>query len=83
MSRVSYSYTDERALDDNNFITVPSFENLMASIRFMDPSGRWSAALFGKNLTEEEVFTWGLNVLGGLAWGGAPRTWGVELAYDF
>ncbi|MEQ8835807.1 MAG: TonB-dependent receptor, partial [Lacipirellulaceae bacterium] len=83
MSRISYSYTDERALDDNNFINVSSYEDLSASIRLMDAKGRWSVALFGKNLTDEEVFTWGLNVLGGLAWGGAPRTWGVELAYEY
>ncbi|NIB40665.1 TonB-dependent receptor [Pseudomaricurvus alkylphenolicus] len=83
VSRISYSHTAEMKLDDGNFIDSPSFEDVSASVRFLSEDDKWGVALFGKNLTDEEHFTWGLNVLGGIAWGGTPRTWGVELSYNY
>jgi iron complex outermembrane receptor protein len=41
--------------------------------------------LFGRNLTQEDAYAHGLNVSGlwSYAIPKAPRTWGVEVTYNF
>ncbi len=46
-----------------------------------EPDNQWRVALFGKNLTDEEVVTQRSNVNGGI-WM-TPRTLGLELIYEF
>lgn len=83
LSRASYNWTDDHHLDDNNLVFQDSYGVVDASVKLISPEGNWSVAAFGKNLTEEEYFTWGLALIGGINWGAQPRTWGLELSYEY
>jgi iron complex outermembrane recepter protein len=83
ISRLSYAYTDDMVLDDNNLVEQDSYEDVSASIKLIEPDNRWNVSLFGKNLTNEEHFSWGLALLGGIGWGVQPRTWGLKVEYNY
>ena len=48
---------------------------------------KFSAALFGRNLTDEEYFVGGMTLASALGHNaaavGEPRTYGLELSYDY
>ena len=48
---------------------------------------KFSAALFGRNLTDEEYFVGGMALASALGHNaaavGEPRTYGLELSYDY
>lgn len=67
---------------------LPGYELLSARISWADILGSpFSAALFGKNLTEEAYFVGGMTLAAALGHNsaavGEPRTYGLELSYRF
>jgi iron complex outermembrane receptor protein len=60
---------------------------LSARVTFSDPSDRFSIAVYGDNLTQEEYYTFGQNALGaqGVAYTylGRPREFGITAGVNF
>jgi iron complex outermembrane receptor protein len=60
---------------------------LSARLTFADADDRFSVAVFGQNLTDEEYYTFGQNALGvqGVSYNylGRPREWGVTFGARF
>jgi outer membrane receptor protein involved in Fe transport len=55
-------------------------------VTWFSPSAAWRVILSGRNLTDEETYTSlnRLNATGALtAWPNAPRTYSLEVQFDF
>ena len=83
--RGAYRFLGEHFIEQTN---RPELENddqhlFDASINYSINALRLS--LYGRNLTDEDGWAHGLNVSGLWAYASAraPRTWGVEVTYDF
>lgn len=83
--RGAYHYIGEHHIDQTN---VPELENdaqhlVDASINYA--INGFTLSLYGRNLTDEDGYSHGLNVSGLWTYGSprAPRTWGVEVVYNF
>ncbi len=97
LARLDYTYQDDYFTDVNNertrqvggaqvqFGHVDSVSLVNARLGLYDDNTRWSAALWGRNLTDEEYLTNTVrDFLGTLVhFHGTPRTYGVELEYSF
>jgi iron complex outermembrane receptor protein len=80
----TYSFTDEQYVDIGNldYWQIPSYDRWDASISWTAPRGKWSIALFGKNLADEVAIVELLPAgLGGYALGylSNPREIGLQL----
>jgi len=84
-----YSYKDDFYFD---FVADPLMENLKqdgygllnAKVAFEPDHDRWSIALWGKNLTDEEYFADSVaNVSGHRVLYAPPRTYGVDFGFKF
>ena len=75
----------DQVADGDEVLIQDSFTKLNARIELASLDGVWSVALLGRNLTDEDGWAHGLNVSGLWAYASAraPRTWGVEVVYDF
>lgn len=67
---------------------LPSYELVNARLSWRGIAGsKLSASLFGKNLTDEEYFVGGMTLAAALGHNaaavGEPRTYGVELSYQY
>lgn len=90
---VDYNWSDDvvvgNDLDPN--LIQDSYGKLNARVGISDVDGNWSIAIVGKNLTEEEVFTWGNDVpLGAFGFDNTyfkhidpPRTFELNARYNF
>jgi iron complex outermembrane receptor protein len=68
----------------DNTINQPRYSLLNGSIGWTDPSGRWTARLFGRNLTNQFYAISLVETPSGDArTTGAPRTYGATIAYRF
>lgn len=86
---VTYSYKDEFDFD---FVADPLSEPLRhdayglltARISYVPDQDSWRVAVWGNNLTDEEYFDDVVGAGSGLraSWG-LPRTYGVDVSYDF
>ena len=56
-SRLSYSYRDDQVSSDNNVAILPSQEILDMNITWTPEDSNWRLSLYGKNLTNDVVFT--------------------------
>jgi iron complex outermembrane receptor protein len=64
-------------------LAVPAYGTWDAGLTYQ-PNDHWRATLFGRNLTDENYWDLGLAVPWGyLAYGGEPRTYGIELSYVY
>jgi outer membrane receptor protein involved in Fe transport len=82
--RASYSYTDKRAGNDANTFFLDAYELYDASVTFTDSSDHFKVSLFGKNLTNELYAGVGVDVSLFLSqYIAPPRTWGVEVSYEY
>lgn len=63
ISRLDYSYQDDFFSNPANDLRfqLPGYGLLSANVRYTAPSGRWSIAAYGKNLTDKEYFSQALN----------------------
>jgi len=92
----SYNYRDEVESTEINVPTTrqPSINSFDASLRYTSEDERWTAAIYGKNLTDE-VFLQTVNILSGITNGPGPdgdgsiqtpqkgRVIGAEVTYNF
>lgn len=84
--RASYSYSDEAAADDFNFLILEDYALVDASVTFTSEDENLKVALYGKNLTDEVYFNFGFDntsIGSKTMWLTPPRTWGVQLTYEF
>jgi iron complex outermembrane receptor protein len=86
----NYSYQDQQnsTATDADALQLKSYDLFGARIALTDPSGRWNAALYGNNLTDEFYFVGGIDFYGaGVGTRrydvGRPREYGVSLRYTF
>ena len=87
LTRVAYSWRDEYMTDLYNkpWLQQESFGLLDASLTYTSPSQKIRVSIYGKNLTDEEYFDYAADVgtLDSARWGGAPRTYGLRVAYQY
>ncbi len=84
--RAAYSYRSETFADDFNFLPLKSYELVDASVTFRNASRNLSVAAYGRNLTDEVYFNFGFDntsIGSRTMWLTPPRTYGIELTYDF
>jgi iron complex outermembrane receptor protein len=82
--RLSYSFVDEMATDDFNRQRVSQYELYDASVKFTNSDENLTVSLFGRNLKDEVYFDFAFNLVGlRSAFLTPPRTYGVELTYEF
>ncbi|MDA9368457.1 TonB-dependent receptor [Flavobacteriaceae bacterium] len=84
--RASYNYADEAAADNFNFLLLDDYSLVDASVTFRSADERLRVALYGKNLTDEVYFNFGFDntsIGSKTMWLSPPRTWGVQVSYDF
>jgi iron complex outermembrane receptor protein len=84
----SYSWVDERQYEvfDNDVTRADDYYRVDALVTWYSPSEDIRVIASGRNLTEEETWTSlaRLNAFGALnGQANAPRTWAVEVQYDF
>jgi iron complex outermembrane receptor protein len=84
----SYSWVDDRQYDvfDTEVTRADDYYRVDAMLSWYSPSERLRVILSGRNLSEEETFTslQRLNGFGALnGFPNEPRTYGVEVQYDF
>ena len=87
LGRVAYSWRDDYMTDLYNkpWLQQESFGLLDASLTYTSPSEKIRVSVYGKNLSDEEYFDYAADVgtLDSARWGGAPRTYGVRVAYTY
>jgi iron complex outermembrane recepter protein len=80
----AYFFSSGFFTSPDNTINQPHYDLLNASIGWTDPSSRWTARLFGRNLTNR---FYAISLVetpqGDARTTGAPRTYGVSVAYRF
>lgn len=84
--RASYNYADEAAADNFNFLLLDDYALVDASVTFTSMNEKLKLALYGKNLTDEVYFNFGFDnssIGSKTMWLSPPRTWGVQLTYEF
>jgi len=84
--RASYNYADEAAADNFNFLLLDDYSLVDASVTYRSTDERLRIALYGKNLTDEVYFNFGFDntsIGSKTMWLSPPRTWGVQVSYDF
>ena len=82
--RANYSYTAETPVNTINSSFLPAFGLLDASVSYEFPNGRTTLTAFGKNLTDEVYAVTGADTaLSYITYLEAPRTWGVELKFQY
>ncbi|QQN75297.1 TonB-dependent receptor [Croceicoccus sp. YJ47] len=83
----SYTHGGDYFSEPHNleFVRVPSYDLVNGSITWTEPSGHFDVRLFVNNLTKEEYYAYVAN--GGTSGPkyapAAPRTYGVELGFQF
>jgi len=87
---VTYSYRDDYKYDftidpiAEKWLTQDGFGLLSARAAYYGADDKWSVALWGRNLTDEEYFNEVAGNVQGLRGHWAlPRTYGVEVEYNF
>ncbi len=84
--RGSYSYMDEVASDDFNFLIVPDYELYNASVSYTNAAENLKVSLFGRNLKDEVYSHFGFDntsIGSRTVWLAPPRTYGLEVVYNF
>jgi len=82
-ARVSFAYTDGTASTDSNSVVTDDYDFIDASITYRNGNGL-SISAYGKNVTDEVFYDFGVNIVGSESFFATPpRTYGVELTYEF
>ena len=78
-------YTSGGVINRTSDVQVRPANTLYDATIALEGTAGWRVALWGKNLTDEEVInnTFGLGALGELRIYQPPRTWGLEVGYKF
>ena len=90
-ARLDYYYSAEKYFNEQNsdHAVQDDYELINARIGFQSQDGVWDVAVFGKNLTDELIYSlqvsvpffYGVN--GSVVQLAPPRTYGVSVAYNF
>lgn len=82
--RVDYSHVDETqaALWDSPLVTLEARDLLNAQIALEADSGKWSAVLWGTNVTDEEYIA-GIQNNATLYYAAPPAQYGLRLKFNF
>lgn len=89
LGRLDYTYQSETYYDIDNspLLIQDGYGLLRARVEFESSDGKWVAALFGTNLTDEEYFTAGLDRAGQIGFAqvqfARPREWGASVRLRF
>lgn len=84
--RASFTHVDDTVADDFNFLPLKAYSLVDASVSFRNSNQNLKVSAYGRNLTDEVYFNFGFDntAIGSRTmWLTPPRTWGVEVAYDF
>ena len=82
--RLSYAWRDDFFTDVNNTpeLAQDAYGLFDASLSYRRDN--WSVSLFGRNLNDEEYIDVAIGPgFGNLSWGGAPRTYGIDISYEY
>jgi iron complex outermembrane receptor protein len=82
--RVDYSHIDETqaALWDTPLVTLEERDLINAQIQLVPESGRWSAVLWGTNITDEHYIS-GIQNNATLYYAAPPAQYGLRLKFNF
>jgi iron complex outermembrane receptor protein len=86
---LNWSWQDDQksTAQDSDALRLPSYGLLNARLEFVDPSGRWTLAVFGTNLTDKSYFVGGANYGANIGTAhydlGRPREYGASVRYAF
>jgi len=85
--RIAFAYVDDAPSDDFNTVRNEAYDFIDASLTYTNDNGL-KVSLYGKNVTDEVYYDFGTNfstsVLGVRSfWLTPPRTYGVEVTYEF
>ena len=87
LARAAYSWRDDYMTDLYNkpWLQQSSFGLVDASLTYVSPNEKIRVSVYGTNLSDEEYFDYAADVgtLDSARWGGAPRTYGVRVAYTY
>ena len=78
-ARADWYHVDKQFTNVSNEITTPEYSMLNIRLTMTRPGGAWSASLFGRNLTNEEII-YENNEVGQIY--GPSRTFGVEVSWN-
>ncbi len=82
--RVSYTWQSDMFWATDNIAREPSYGLVDARIALAPPSASWSAAIWGKNITDELYRVNATSFFGEeVSQFGAPRTYGVDVRWKF
>jgi len=82
--RMNYTWQDEMPWAHTNVAWEPSFGLLDGRIMLAPQDKPWSVAVWGKNLTDEDVRANVIEFLGGImSLYTPPRTYGVDVTWEF
>jgi iron complex outermembrane receptor protein len=81
---LDYSWQSEMPWATDNIAKEPAYGLLDARIALAPPDSKWSAALYGKNVTDELYRVNIIHFFGEeVSQFGAPRTYGLDVKYKF
>jgi iron complex outermembrane receptor protein len=81
---LAYYYNDGFFWEPDNGVVQPSHHLINGSVGWTSPDGSLEARLWGRNLADEQYFSWAsASAFGALYSPAAPRTYGVTLSYRF
>jgi iron complex outermembrane receptor protein len=79
---LSYYYNDGFYWEPDQSVSQPSYSLVNAAIRWTSPNRAFEVRVWGRNLLDEEYFTWATtSAVGSMYSPAAPRTFGVTLSY--
>jgi iron complex outermembrane receptor protein len=78
------SYTSKVYFDPASQYSQTGYGLLSLRLEWKDPSDHFTLAAYGNNITNTKYLTTvGYNIYGGVAFWGAPATWGLSLRADY
>lgn len=81
---LAYYYNDGFYWEPDESVSQPAYHLVNAAIGWASPSRAFEVRLWGRNLLDEEYFTWATtSAVGSMYSPAVPRTYGVTLSYHF
>jgi iron complex outermembrane receptor protein len=83
--RIAMTFQSGYWFDDLNTFWEPGYAKFDASLTLRDDDDGWKAALFVRNIGNEQFGYWGSSnaVIGRLVFPTPPRTYGLQLSYSY
>ncbi|RMF12151.1 MAG: TonB-dependent receptor [Alphaproteobacteria bacterium] len=81
--RVAYTWKDEFFTDIRNVPNLKQDSYGLLDMSLTYQTENWRVAVFGKNLTKTEYADVYSRIFNFQAFGGTPRTWGLEVSFEY